>query len=388
MLIEKKYSRLFWAFTVFLTACVTPFTPKGVESEEGSLVIEGDIIVNGDTKVYISLLRPLNSNSLVTYIKDASVWVENQYGEKNAGSLTIVANNSPYFLIDTKTLSFDQLYKLCVTFEGKQYESDFLTPFRTPNIDTIGFTVNETRTAVDFHVTTYGDDQSSMYYKWKYMEDWEVVSPYSTNIYYDTRTARLNRYLSETPMLYCWKQSISTTLIAKTDQLQKNIVNRQRLNTLYRGDDKISYLYSMELYQMSISKEAFSYWSVLKKNTDEVGGIFAPQPSELYGNIHCISNPEQRVLGYISAGTCIVKRIFATAQEIGIYVPYRCEPLDENDLVEMVPLPTITDYYNWGFRPVANFLEFEDIQWLPQNCVECTTRGTKNKPPFWPNDHI
>ena len=147
---------------------------------------------------------------------------------------------------------------------------------------------------------------------------------------------------------------------------------------------------------MSISKDAFTYWSVIMKNTNEVGGIFAPQPSELYGNIRCVSNPELRTLGYISAGTRTEKRIFVPARDIGIYVPPLCLPLNlenypgyPND-----PPPSDFSFYSSGYRVASqslmDVLEERDsriIKWLPKTCVDCTTRGTKKKPSFWPNDH-
>ncbi|MCL2502982.1 MAG: DUF4249 domain-containing protein, partial [Bacteroidales bacterium] len=108
-------------------------------------------------------------------------------------------------------------------------------------------------------------------------------------------------------------------------------------------------------------------------------------PSELRGNIRCISHPDDRVFGYISAGTRSVEKIFVTAQDIGIYRYYQCQPLDMSVFAEYQEPPTNLEIYHMGYRPVGDIGDFE---WLIQECVECTTRGTKNKPSFWPNDHI
>ena len=370
---------------VLFTSCITPFTFKGIEGDEGCLVIEGDIIVHGDTKVYLSSLRPLGSNYDVSYIIQAAVWVESQQGDRYTGSLSIEANEPPCFLINTRTLSLEQQYKLCVLLlDGTLYESNLLTPLNTPEIDAIGFTIHEVKNAVDFHVTTYGGNNASPYYKWTYIDDWEVVSAYHTNIYFDSRTNVIRQYTDDFPLLYCWNRSKSTAIITRTDHLRENTVFQQKLNTIPYRDDRISYLYSMEVHQMSNSMEAYTYWSVLHRNTDKIGSIFAPQPSELYGNIRCISHPKLKVFGYISAGTRSMKRIFATAQDIGIYYsPYRCYPLNFGQTTP----PSFSDLYGWGYRPVG-LSPNESIDWLPVECVECTRRGTKNKPPFWPNNHL
>jgi len=384
---------------VLFTSCITPFTPRGIESEAGSLVIEGDIIVYGDTKVYLSLLQELNSNyGDIRYLTHANVWVEGQQGDKYTGFPHMETNEPPYFLIDTRALSLEQQYKLCVHLpDNTLYESDFLPPLITPQIDTIDFTVNESGTAVDFHVTAYGDDNASRFYKWVYTDDWEVISSYNTSIYFDEISRVFRLYppgLPYSPVFYCWNRSKSTTIIARTDHLQENIVYQQTLNTVYGNDDRINYLYSMELHQMSITKEAYTYWSILHRNTNEIGGIFAPQPSELYGNIRCISHPELKVFGYISAGTRSVKRFFVPTQDIGIYSPYICDPSYIDVILaqfEEDQRPTIFQYHGLGFRPVGTSplpSDSDSWEWLPAPCVDCTTRGTKNKPAFWPNDHI
>lgn len=391
MTIMRIHSYLLLMMVALLSACITPFAPKGIEAEEGTIVIEGDIVVDGETKISLSLMRALEKQHLISHIKEAQVWVENELGEKYRGLFQ--SSELPYYLIDTKNLTLEQRYKLCVVYEDKEYETDFLAPLQSPEIDILFYSANETETAVDFYLTTYGSQNDSRYYKWNFKEDWEVVATYHSLVYFDPVTRTLHSFPSEySPLLYCWKKSESTTLIAKTDHLTENTVFQQMLHTIERSDDRISYLYSIEVTQMSITKEAHTYWSVLKRNSDEVGGIFAPQPSELYGNIRCTTHPERRVLGYVSIGTHTTKRIFATTREIGIYIPFVCAPLDMASFQDMIPPPTNIDFYNSGYRVMGTTPSFNDPEdpkeWYPRRCIDCTAMGTKVKPPFWPNDHL
>ena len=386
------------AFLVFLlSTCITPFTPRGKEMQRESLVIGGDIILNGYTKIFISLSRALDSDNKVIYVTNVSVRIEDTKGNSYLGFLNKPINAPSHFLFDTRAFPLDRQYKLCVrTQDGKEYESDFLTPLVSPPIDTIDFEINETNTAVEFFVTSYGDQNTSPYYKWNYIEDWEFTAKYLAEYYYDPNQNQIVPFTSPANTYYCWNQSESASiLVAKTDHLENNTVYREKLNTIYNTSEKISYLYSIEVAQMSISKDAYRYWSNLKKNTYEIGGIFAPQPSEMMGNIRCVSDPDIHVLGYISAGTVSTKRIFVDAKNIGIYVPPSCPFMDLSEFFDGYNLPSNRKVYDIGGRVVGpvggspyspNWGPYE-VDWAPIGCVDCKNRGTKNKPFFWPNNH-
>ena len=371
---------------IFPHACITPFSMGDIQAEEETLVIEGDIILNGETKVYLSFLETIGAEYDQKYVTGATVWVESTSGNSYTGSAVNEANSLTCFLVDTRALSIDGQYKLCVALSnGRRFESDWLTPLPTPDIGSIEYIVNNTHTAVDFVVTSFGNSDDSPYYKWNYTEDWEIVSAHRSNVYYDRVRNMILEYPTPLPVYYCWGQSKSSSiLIARTDHLADNTVYRHRLNSLTNVNYKISQLYSMELYQMSISKEAFVYWSNLKRNTDEIGGLFPPQPNDLYGNIHCISDPGVRTIGYISAGTLSVKRIFVSEEDIGIYVPRSCNFLDMTQF--LIP-PTDMELFDWGFQIVGMELIMRERRWVPISCVDCRVLGTKNKPSFWPNDH-
>jgi len=261
-------------------------------------------------------------------------------------------------------------------------------------VGSVDYEVNETATDVEVTVTTYGSQHDSFYYKWNYTEDWEIESPFLTSVYWDPAARQIRRYPSGTyPLRYCWRRSQSTAiLVAKTDHLTNNTVSEMPLHSIDCTNDRISYLYSMEVSQMSISQRAYIYWRNLQKNTDEIGGIFAPQPSEMSGNIRFVpaGDPELdikdvKVLGYISVGTVATKRIFVDAQELGIYRRSFSCPAFNPDIYDnpvLVPHP-----FDAGFLPVQD-LEGEELLWITGSCVDCSRRGSKNKPSFWPNDHL
>ena len=69
-------------------------------------------------------------------------------------------------------------------------------------------------------------------------------------------------------------------------------------------------MYSINVKQYALSHEAYLFFEKIKKNTEQLGSIFDPQPSELQGNIHCITNPAETVVGYVDISEEKVQRNF------------------------------------------------------------------------------
>jgi hypothetical protein len=173
-------------------------------------------------------------------------------------------------------------------------------------------------------------------------------------------------------------------MIASTAHLSQDRVFEKPLVSMGSSDMRVSYIYSMELTQMAISKEAYIYWENIRKNSDDIGGIFSPQPSEIQGNIKCVSNPSERVLGYISAAVVSKKRKYAYGVDMGIYTPPKnCESVNvgpENPV-------SIEELYLTGYDVVSYFEDTNESYWVTKRCVDCRVYGTKNKPAFWPTNH-
>jgi hypothetical protein len=118
------------------------------------------------------------------------------------------------------------------------------------------------------------------------------------------------------------------------------------------------------VFQYGLTKEAYDYLGKMKKNTEQIGSIFDPQPSYLTGDIQCISDPSEKVIGFISFGVIREKRVFISPFEISkinknwFYTHY-CEYLEPNqDSIRERKLP------------------------YPPDCYTCS--GTQIKPSYWP----
>lgn len=369
---------------IFAKGCVTPFEPEGIKAIDNMIVIEGNILLNDITRVMISRSLALNSESTIDYVSKANVWVENQNGVRYVGYESKQGKKIEY-QINTNGLNPALKYKLCVTIGSKRYESELLSVLVAPQIDSIGFKTNPVKKSVTFYVNTHDPQNKTRYYKWNYTEDWEFKSEYMTGIEYDPNTKSVKDLPWDKNRYYCWNKGVSSSiLIATTSNLNQDVVFQQEIASMGSTDLRINLLYSMELTQMAITRDAYIYWENIKRNSDKIGGLFSPQPSEIKGNIKCINNPSEKVLGYISAGVISKKRIFAKAEDIGIYESRSCQSVLSNP-ENPVPMESL---FSAGMD-IVYYSEPENTHlWVEKHCVDCRLNGTKIKPWFWPNDHI
>jgi hypothetical protein len=370
---------------ILINSCITPFEPEGVAQIDNMVVIEGNIIQNDTTKVIISRSLALNDENKINYISKASVWVESETGIRYTGKEVKKGVKIQYNVI-TQGINPALKYKICAVISNKRYESDLVSILSTPPIDSIGFTPDYERKSVTFYVNTQDPENKTRYYKWSYTEDWEFHSEYLAVSEYNPTTKKIFDIEMSQNRHFCWGSSVSSAiLIQSTDHLTQDKVFQKKLTSMSSKEKKISYLYSMELTQMAITQDAYKYWENIRKNSDEIGGIFAPQPSEIKGNLKCISNPSEKVLGFISGAVVSKKRVFVWGEDIDIYEPPgNCEVISVGPDNPM----DIEELYLGGYDVISYFQDTNESVWVTKTCVDCRLWGTKKKPAFWPTSHI
>lgn len=386
---------------ILMNSCVYDFTPSGLESAKELLVIEGDILAGDYSYFKISTTIDLASSEEVAYITDADVWVEGESGERINAYLS--SDKPGAFAANTSGLDMGKKYKLCVTIQGKgSYESDYLSIAKTSQIDSVTYSIGANKEFLQIEVTSHDNENpENKYYRWNYQEDWETHVAFVPRLRYNELEDKEEDIPEEEQYdyYYCWNKALSSGIyIASTERLSENVIYKQKINTIYSDNRKISYIYSIEVSQVSLTKEGYIYWETLQKNTDETGGIFAPQPSELRGNIKSVTNPDEPVIGYISASTVSKKRIYIYSSDLNIYKDfYQClmephahmESLDDesppiNMWLMLHQIKYVMIYY---LEADAGLITFQ-INWTPVACADCRARGgTKEKPSFWPNNH-
>lgn len=287
-------------------------------------------------------------------------------------------------------LSASNKYRVRIkTGDGKEYLSDFVAVKTTPPIDSIGWKQNDD--GVQLYVNTHDPANNTIYYRWDWDETWEIHSYYPSSLIYDPKSPQADafgvrpREFPKEDVSVCWRYGKSTTLLfASSAKLTADVIHEFPINEIPAGDDRLSVNYSILLRQYAMDKAAYEFYDLMKKNTESIGSIFDPMPSELRGNIHCITNPAETVIGYIAAATITQKRVFIAAPP-GWNFRQGCL----QEFVVKNPDSTKTYFAGGALIPISEEKRVEPpadgYSASSGICVDCTTRGgSTQKPSYWP----
>lgn len=376
--------------SLLIPGCIEEFTPKTGTEISDILVVEGRISGGDNTIIKLSRSVGLSEEITANPVSNATIYAESSDGWKSELGYEIKEGE---YLIHMGDLNTALSYNLVISTGGKEYRSTPSQPLITPEIDSVSWKKKDYGEPVTIHVTSHDNSRSIGYYRWSYKEDWEIVADYFANADYDLYTNVYTPYsLDSFNTYYCWNTDSSRVLLLEnTEKLSGNLIYEKKLLSIPPIDDKISYLYSILVKQWSLSKSAYYYYANLQNNIDEAGSLFAPQPSELRGNIECITDPSEPVIGYIDVTTVTEKRIYITEKEVRDpgrrYRPCITatakSPSAAIDSMRILGLVLLFSPIDLS-KPNSDRRE---IALTEKRCVDCRLKGNKIKPYFWPNDH-
>ena len=162
---------------------------------------------------------------------------------------------------------------------------------------------------------------------------------------------------------------------------------------------RISYIYSVQVKQWSLSRQAYDYYRLLKLYSEESGGLFSPVPAELQGNIRCVSHPEKKGKGYVIASNVTSKRLFVYASEFEtLKTTYSVCDYSQSGLNAAASDPSGKWKSAWMENVISgavivtgNFtgeITTNSVLYT-KSCANCTVQAnaTNKRPDFWPNNH-
>ena len=370
---------------VFLSGCIELYNQEGVEEISDLLVIEGTITDNESVFVLrrsVGLYEKLTGDETVN---NAIVYVEKENGEQLQG----VFQSDGKYVVQTGELDSKIKYRLYVKSGGEEYRSEFLSPLFTSEIGSITHSKEGSGEPVNIYIYTNDPDDVSRYYKWSYNEIWEVKAELFANYgYIDDEPEPTYLFLNGIGRnkYYCWVRDYSKSiLIESAVDLSENIIYQKKLIEIPSNSEKLSILYNISVKQNQIRKEAYDYYTNLQKNVELSGSIFAPIPSEIEGNIRCLSNPNIPVVGYVEVSTTTVKELFFSDDTLCYYEPKY--PMGTKMCVEGTQA---SSQRLSGYDYTYLFVEpgFATL-YAPVLCVDCRLKkdATRDRPDYWPNSH-
>lgn len=381
---------------VALTGCISDFDINSIvdSNENALLVVEGDIISGTRSTFTLSKTYRLDEDRPAGYNDvSANVCIVGSDGSRSENA-TYTGNG--VYVIDVENLKENVEYALEIKYEEETYLSTFSVPYEIPEA-LISFDQPEEYGEVSIRISTgnYSSNEHC-YYMWKYTEDWEVVAPYATDIFFDPINGRYNEDKS-LPYQYCWSTYTNKDIvISTTESLNENRIVNFQLRQYPSSSRRIAELYRIRVKQFRISKAAYEYYQEKKKLDEDLGGLFSPQPSELIGNINCTTNPNKKAIGYVSVFNNLMEReLYIFREELTLSdLNLRCDLMPPNKVGQFLQendITSITDFYYLGYRPLyANWTDngLQPSYWTQEICADCRAGGgSKNRPTDWPNDH-
>ncbi|MFT3676169.1 MAG: DUF4249 domain-containing protein [Chitinophagaceae bacterium] len=364
--------------------CRDQYLPDIVAEAPNYLVIEAVLNAGeGETNVHITRTTQIARTSAITGEDNALVTVE---GKDNSSVSLSYAGNGVYFHPNLDLIIGNE-YRLRVrTSNGKEYLSAFVVAKTTPPIDsiTLGRRIDK---GMNVEVNSHDNTGNTRYYRWEYEETWEIHSHYYSRYIYENKKVR-KRVLPQEDVSVCWRHNNSTRIaLGSTAKLAADVISKIPILSFPFGDDRLSVRYSILVRQYALEKEAYEYYDLLRKNTESLGTIFDAQPSENKGNITCVNDPKEPVIGFVTASTIEKKRFFVLASEVP---DWRFQEYCYSQLVTLRPDSTEFYFGTGGYKPYDT-IEIDPVRSNPpaylgafDYCVDCTDRGGSTiRPSFW-----
>jgi hypothetical protein len=363
-------------FLIILDNCREPYQPPVAKAQSNLLVV--DAFLDGTEKsctVVLSRSQDISDTDTVTMERNAKIQLADSKG--NIYVLTEMKDGN--YSVSSVTIDTQMKYQLRIQTKEKKYQSNFVDIKNTPPIDDITWEENDQ--GLQFYVSTHDDEKKSIYYQYRYVETWAYVAPLESG--FEIIDGALHVRIHD--IYHCWRTVSSANIsIATSVKLSEDIISNFPFYLIEKPSQKLLMRYSILVKQNTVTVDEYNYWKQLQKNTEKLGTLFDPQPSQILSNVQNVDNPDEPVLGYFSAGITTSKRIFVNASDLkGNYYsryPVKCA-LDSVPIENLASsgLLLIQPYYKKTLIAPDGYLGTTVF------CADCRQYGggTLTKPDFW-----
>ncbi len=283
-------------------------------------------------------------------------------------------------------LNSSHKYRLRIkTTNGEEYLSDFVQVKNSPQIDSVGFTATPSQLTI--YANMHDATHSTKYYRWEYTEAWKFHSTYESFFIGISPRAK------DDYVYFCYGKDTSSYInLASTTQLSSDVVYQAPVAIIDPSSEKIEVRYSIEVKQYALTSDAYNFWNNLHKNNESNGTIFDTQPSDNQTNYHCLTNPGELVVGYLSVGSVATKRIFIDRSQLlasynpqypyanGCQVDTAYYAKNQYGIFGSQSYTAIQGFY---YPPSPPFGLPSQVTYSTRDCADCTARGVTQPPPFW-----
>jgi hypothetical protein len=366
---------------IAMTRCRQSYNPPAIKAANNYLVVDGYINVGANTVTTFNINRTRNlGDTITTGVPELNARVSIVGTNRITYPLTDTANTGVY---SSTALNLDptQQYSIAITTaDARQYASDPVPCLATPPMDSIYWRQPNNFTV---YASTHDPTNTTHYYRYDYLETWEhdanLLSPWGV----------VNGMLVATDSTQqktkCWTTAPSTdVLVASSAAYTLDAIYDFPVTTIPQGDPKIDIGYSILVRQYALTQDAYNYWLLIQKTSQGLGTLFDLQPTQLVGNIHCLTNPSEPVIGFLSACTRQQQRIFVYETYLSNWIHnspgFGCDTIEIG--YDALDFPEYS-FADTGYAPYY-FNGPTILVLAPTFCLDCTRfGGTTTKPSFW-----
>lgn len=380
----RQITTLFIPLAACLTTCRQAYAPPAITNPNHYLVVDGFINVSPNSVTTFNLNRTRNlGDTSVQGIPelDATISIVGSGGA--TWPLTETTGTGIYTSAPL-TLDPTQQYSISIaTTTGEKYASSPVPCKVTPPIDSIFW-----RQPFDLtiYASTHDPTNNTRYYRYDYNETWEHDAQLQTVwgvangvIYAQDSTNQTQR---------CWTTDTSTNILLTSSAAQSSdIIDSFPLVTIPNSDPRVTKVYSIIVRQYALTEDAYNYWLLIQKTTQDVGTLFDIQPTQLIGNITCTSNPSEPVIGFITATTVQQQRILIAESSLNDWEHNQAGIVgcDTTSIPQNAPNPLVWNYPNPNYAPWY-FITNGPLVLASAVCLNCLLLGGTNmRPPFMPD---
>ncbi|WP_028297154.1 DUF4249 domain-containing protein [Olivibacter sitiensis] len=379
-------------FCALVFSCKDSYEPN-YESRDNEpiLVVEGYINALGASSRYkLSQTVPISAKTedgipiSIVPVTGAILIIESESGEIYQHQQSDADGNYTFYhpILDTETR-----YRLRIRVNNEEYLSSYVDVRISPEIERVDW--EETADGVQLYVSTQDPNNDSHYYRWEYEETWRFFSRFNSELIYTNGAVR-DRTREEQVSICFFSENSSDIQIATSDGLSGDIIYNYPIRDIPRLSEKLEIRYSILVKQYVLSKEGYTYWDELRKNSENLGDIFGTMPTELRGNISNANDPQEAVIGMIEAVGVREKRIFIDNRELSeqwlveseYYSGCALSDTTINAAIQVFrDFPGLMPVYGFSVNPAS--LGYTHYAYSSRRCADCTVRGTLTAPDFW-----
>ena len=314
-------------FFLSVPSCIDPIDFSKADDSK-RLVVDG-LITNesGPYVVQLASTTAYNSpGSISGIVKGAIVVISDDAGNSEVLKETYI---SGVYKTDPEGIRGipGRYYKVEIeTPDGKQYVSNPELLNAVPQIDTVYYE-RQQQQELDENNIAHSYEGFQIYF--------DASDPTDINNYYLSSWAGIHEVHTQ-PWLFfdiekrvtapkdccatCWKTDRPNYLDTFDDTYSDGSKILKRPVTFVRiinsnGARHFRGKYHVEVKQLSLTREAFQYWSSIEEQMNATGSIFDPPPSAISGNIISVNDPENTAFGYFGASAIATKSVTIPEQE-------------------------------------------------------------------------